>query len=144
MCSLFGHALRDILSETSAVEIDELTALKGCWARMRYGVYFVVVLLTIGGIIDYQIYYAKLDRAMSVVSELDGRAGSLLDWPFGREIAIVFERPLSDKELERLSVVKSLQGRHVVAVVFRCEMTHQQLESALNALPDMAVRQAGD
>ncbi len=132
------------MSETSAVEIDELTALKGCWARMRYGVYAVVVLLIIGGIIDYQIYYARLDRAMSVVADLDGRAGSLLDWPFGREIVIVFERPLNDEELDQLVVVKSLQGRHVVAVVFRCEITPQQLESARAALPDMAIRQVED
>ena len=98
-----------------------------------------MVLMIIGGIIDYQIYYARLDHAMSVVSDLDGRAGSLLDWPFGREIVIVFEHPLNDEELDRLSVVKSLHGRHVVAVAFRCEMTPQQLEAARAALPDMAV-----
>lgn len=115
-----------------------------CWARVRYVVYAMVILLIIGGVIDYQRYHAKIDRAMTVVAELGGRAGSLLDWPFGREYAISFDRPLTNDELERLSAVNTLQGRHYVGVFFRCQLTPQEFEAAKKALPDCAVRQVDD
>lgn len=132
------------MDEAPADKIDELTALKGCWTRVRYVLYASVILLIIAGIVDYQRYHAKIDRAMTVVSELGGRAGSLLDWPFGREYAISFDRPLTDDELERLSVVNSLQGRHYVSVFFRCQLSPEELEAARKALPDCAVGQVDD
>jgi hypothetical protein len=78
---------------------------------------------------------------MVVVSELDGRAGSLLGWPFGKEYIITFSRPLTDDELERLSVLNSLAGRDYVAVAFNCDLTPQELKTAQHVLSECHVYQ---
>ena len=76
---------------------------------------------------------------MSVVGRLDGRAGSLLDWPFGRECRITFDRPLNPEELRELEVLNSLSGRHWVGVAFDCEIDTAQLQAAHEALSDCVV-----
>lgn len=129
------------MNEENAGEVNERATRR---VRIRYAIYFLLILAVVIGILDYQRYHAQLDRAMAVVSDLEGRAGSLLDWPFGRDMVISFERPLSGEELERLAVLNSLQGRHNVSVFFRCQLTPQQLTAAKAALPDLSVRQVDD
>jgi len=78
---------------------------------------------------------------MMVVSDLGGRAGSLNGWPLGKEYIIAFTRPLTDAEIERLSVLNSLSGRDYVAVAFNCDLTPLQLETAQRVLSDCRVFQ---
>jgi len=111
---------------------------------VRYAIYALALVTVAVGMIDYQRYHAQLDQAMAVVAELKGRAGSLLDWPFGKELVISFDRPLTDSELKRLSILNSLQGRHHVRVFFRCALTPQQLTAAQKALSKCYVGQMED
>ena len=90
-------------------------------------------------IYDYVSYHSRYTSAMTVVSRLDGRAGSLLDWPFGRECRITFDRPLSAEELGELAVLNSLSGRHWIGVAFDCEMEASQILAARDALSGCVV-----
>ncbi|QDU74207.1 hypothetical protein Pan97_12120 [Bremerella volcania] len=132
------------MNEEHTANSNQPPASQRRWLRVRYAIYAVVILAIVLGVIDYQRYHAQLDRAMAVVYQLEGRAGSILDWPFGREMVVTFERSLTSEELERLGILNSLQGRHVISVWFRCQMTPQQLAAAQAALPDLNVRQVDD
>jgi len=90
---------------------------------------------------DYISYHARNRRAMAVVADLEGRAGSLLGWPMGKEYIVTFSRPLTDEELKRLSVLNSLAGRDYVAVAFKCDLTPQQLATARQVLSECRVYQ---
>lgn len=90
---------------------------------------------------DYVTYHSQYDAAMGVVSRLNGRSGSLLDWPFGRETIISFKRPLTDEELSELDVLNSLSGRHSIAVYFNCDLDNSQLHAASLALHKCRVYQ---
>lgn len=120
---------------------NEPTKPKVRRSRLRYAIYAFAIIAIVLGMIDYRRYYSQLDQAMAVVSDLEGHAGSLLDWPFGREIVVSFERPLDREEVNQLTFLNSLKGRHVVTVVFRCQLTPKQLSDVKEALSDCAVRQ---
>ena len=92
-------------------------------------------------IYDYVSYHRRYDAAMSVVSRLDGRAGSLFDWPFGRECRVTFDRPVTAEELSELAVLNALAGRHAVGVAFDCEMRPAQLQAARETLTECVVTQ---
>jgi hypothetical protein len=64
--------------------------------------------------LDYASYQVRHRRAISIVANLGGRAGSLMGWPLGKEIIISFARPLTDDELRQLSVLNSLPRRDYV------------------------------
>jgi hypothetical protein len=104
----------------------------------------LLVLFLVFVVYDYTSYHARNRRAMAVVKDLGGSAGSLMDWPFGKEIRIAFSRSLADAELERLTVLNSLAGRDFVGVMFNCELSTEQLGSARRALPECVVLQNED
>ncbi|MEW4564356.1 hypothetical protein AB1K70_17590 [Bremerella sp. JC770] len=132
------------MNEENEPGLSELPERRSGRRRIWYEAYVLAAVVMIAGFIDYQRYHWQINRAMAIVGELEGRAGSLLDWPFGREYMIVFQRPLDGSELERLKAINTLQGRHYVTVVFRCQLTQKQFEAAKLALPDCVVRQADD
>lgn len=76
---------------------------------------------------DYFQYHSRLRHAMSVVSNCGGSAGSLMDWPFGRELRITFTHPPTEADLQRLEILNGLNSRHWVGVMYKCELTDEEL-----------------
>lgn len=103
----------------------------------------LVLLLAFLGFVafDYVSYHSRGRRAMTVVSDLGGRAGSISGWPSGKEYFIASSGPLTDAELERLSVLNSLSGRDYVTVAFSCDLTPLQLGAAQRTLSECRVFQ---
>ena len=89
----------------------------------RRVIYSLLLLALAVAAFDYAKFHSRNRRALNVVSRLNGRAGSLLDWPFGKEYVIVFDRLLSNAELQQLSEPNSLVGRNHVTVYFDCDLT---------------------
>jgi len=113
---------------------------KRSWMRWLFvGLLIAVVFLAIR---DYTTCRMRHRRAMAVVSELGGSAGSLLGWPLGKEYCISFERPLTEGELRRLTVLNDLVDRNYVAVYFDCDLSPQQLNTAQRLLAECHVRQS--
>ncbi|MCH7727254.1 MAG: hypothetical protein IH991_12355 [Planctomycetes bacterium] len=90
---------------------------------------------------DYVTYESRSRRATKVVNDLEGRSGSIGGWPFNKEYYITFGHPLTDAELDRLVVLNSLANRDYVAVVFKCDLTPDQLAIARRALSQCRVSQ---
>lgn len=90
---------------------------------------------------DYVTYYSRYNSAMDIARRHDARIGSLLDWPFGRECRITFDKPLDEAALRELTVLNSLSGRHWVGVALNYELDDSQLELVREALHDCHVFQ---
>ncbi|MCC9606784.1 hypothetical protein LOC68_16125 [Blastopirellula sp. JC732] len=87
---------------------------------------------------DQYQYAAHCTRRGKIVGELGGSIGSLMDWPFGREVFISFTHPLADDQLQRLSTINA-RGRDYVTVYFDCQVTDQQLQTARQVLSRCSV-----
>ncbi|UUO06685.1 hypothetical protein M4951_25500 [Blastopirellula sp. J2-11] len=83
--------------------------------------------------VDHYQYEAHGKRRSAIVSEFGGRTGSLMGWPWGKEVMISLPRPLSDEELQRLAILNTA-GRDYVSVWFQCELTDEQLQVAKQVL----------
>jgi hypothetical protein len=85
--------------------------------RWRKRVVWAAVLLVVAvASSDFAQWHVRKQRALDVVFELGGRAGSIGGWPLGEEIVITFERELTDEDFQRLAILNTLSGRHYVGV----------------------------
>ena len=102
------------------------------WLRRLVG----GILVTAGAyaVFDYYRYEQSRERALVVAKELGGRPYSIGGWPIGTEQLIVFDRPLSDAELERLAVWNQLAKRDYVRVFLHRDLTEPQFEMFRQAL----------
>ena len=98
--------------------------------RFRWRTAIWVVAITAAAVVctDYAAFHARKRRALAVVAELGGRAGSIGGWPIGEENAISFRRNLTDEELERLAILNTLGWRHHVSIGFYdCDLPDDRL-----------------
>lgn len=102
--------------------------------RTRRIVIGLITALFAYGVFDYISYHARLRRALNSVFDVGGRAGSLGSWPLGQVLRIKFERPLNAEELHKISVLNELRRRHLVGVMFDCDMTPQQSQQSRDVL----------
>lgn len=102
--------------------------------RLRNAIGFLAALVVLVLVLDYALVRSKEHRLSSAVSELGGQMGSLPTWPLGTEYRITFERPLDQKELDRLKIANRMRGW--VGIAFRdCELSETERSTARKALP---------
>lgn len=96
------------------------------WLRRFLG----VILVTAGAyaVFDYYRYEQSREHALSEVKDLGGRAYSIGGWPIGTEQLLIFDRPLSVEELERLAIWNQLAKRDYVRVLLHRDLTEAQWE----------------
>lgn len=109
--------------------------------RWRLRLSIVTILISVVGY-DYISYHAKLNSTLREVVVLNGHYSSLTDWPFGKELHISFDRPLTSDELQKLAVLNSLSSRHFVVVYFYCDLESGQLDEVRSALTQCGVNQS--
>ena len=88
---------------------------------------------------DYITYHSRYKNAIGVAQAHGARVGSLLDWPFGRELRITFDQPIDRDAVADLAVLNSLTSRHWVGVAFNYDITDVDFEHANDTLPDCHV-----
>lgn len=98
----------------------------------------IAAALIMAAVVDYVQYEAHASRCSRVVSQFGGRTGSLMGWPWGREVVVSLPRRLSSSELRQLAILNA-GGRDYVAIQFQCELTAAQLAEARQALPQCRV-----
>lgn len=99
---------------------------------------WIAVILILAAVVDNYQYEAHASRCSRAVAQLGGRTGSLMGWPWGREVIVSLPRPVTDEELQQLAIL-SAGGRDYVAVRFNCELTDAQLAAARRVLSRCAV-----
>jgi hypothetical protein len=93
--------------------------------RLTWAAAILVLALVLG---DYVTYQAAKQQALAVVFEIGGKAGSIGGWPFGEEDVITFQRDLSADELQRLTVLNRLSGRHHTVLYFKdCKLSESRM-----------------
>lgn len=131
------------------LSIDELVAAvnRRGWTRtkrIRFVLFALVALLGMG-----LLWYLTLElpdktrrtRAVAVVTQMHGHMGSLGPilpfWPFGKEYFITIEGiDLSPDDLQQLTVLNDLAGRHLVGVAFiDTNLKEQNLAGVRKVLP---------
>ncbi|EAQ80690.1 hypothetical protein [Blastopirellula marina] len=93
----------------------------------------IVAVLVLIATVDHYQYEAHGKRRSAIVSEFGGRTGSLMGWPWGKEVMISLPRPLSNEELRRLAILNAA-GRDYVSVWFQCELNDEQLKAVKQVL----------
>ncbi len=78
---------------------------------------------------------------MDVARRHGARIGSLLDWPFGRECRITFDKPIDHDAINELTVLNSLTSRHWVGVALNYDLDEAELQHAQTSLHNCHVFQ---
>ncbi len=109
---------------------------------------WAIVLLVCGCLLsliayDYVTYHSRYRSAIDVAHSHGARVGSLLDWPFGRECRITFDRPVDRDAIPDLAVLTSLASRHSVGIAFNYDMADADLKHARDTLRECHVFRVG-
>ncbi len=103
-------------------------------------VLFIVLAVAIVVATDWVVWHDRDDRIISTVSPIAARMGGKLGWPFGHEYVVVIERPVTDTELEKLTILNHPPRGSIVIVMFQtCDMDADRLEEIRRVLNNCGV-----